>query len=570
MLSTIDVYIRQGPRLLRRVTGQGTATLRVHRLGAQPIVRHFLERMNVGGILRGCLGGARQGQIDHGQAIEVVVHNYVLSPGPLYRIADWVAPIEASVFDWSESQKSAVNDDRIARALDALASERGRSVFFRLALRVIKDFKLETQRIHFDTTTVTFSGRYETSRVEPRITFGYNKDHRPDLKQLVFGLNVTADGAVPLLHHVWSGNRTDDNVHRRNTDDLRHLLERDDFIYVADGKLCTADNLRAIADYGGKFVTVLPRTRREDARFRDQLRERAARWKTLLKIPDSRRKDGPPDIYSTCAGPATTDDGYRLIWIRSSQKACLDAQARLDEIRKAEIEIRELSLNRRGLKTARAIRQAVRAILKRRRCEAFLNFSVHRYTETTTRYLRPGRPRPKDPVRAIKQPRWRLKLQRDAEALRRQAHTDGVFPLVTNLPPSKGKRESLLMYKYQPYVEKRFSQLKTELVIAPVFLKKPRRVVGLIHAYFIALALVSLIERQVRLAMRNRKLNSLPLLPEARDTETPTAARILETFSDVSWYEFDRNGETVAFPIALTPLQTQLLELLEVPRTVYP
>jgi len=478
-----------------------------------------------------------------------------------------VAPIEASVFGLSEAQKAAVNDDRIARALDALASERGRNVFFRLALRIIKDFKLETRRIHFDTTTVTFSGKYEGSRVEPRITFGYNKDHRPDLKQLVFGLNVTADGAVPLLHHVWSGNRTDDSVHRRNTDDLRQLLGRDDFIYVADGKLCTADNLQAIADYGGKFVTVMPRTRREDTRFRDKLRERPARWKTLLKIPNRRRKDEPPDIYSTCAGPAATDDGYRLIWVRSSQKAQLDARARLDVIRAAELEVRELSLNRRGLKTAPSIRHAVRAIIKRHRCASFLTFSLHRYTETTTRYLRRGRPRPSDPVRAIKQPRWRLKLQRDADALRRESHADGVFPLVTNL--RQGKREILLIYKYQPYVEKRFSHLKTELEIAPVYLKKPRRVAGLIHAYFIALALVSLIERQVRLAMQQRKIESLPLLPEGRETETPTAARILEAFTDVCWYEFERNGETVAFPITLTALQTQLLDFLDVPRTAY-
>jgi transposase len=331
----LEVYTRQGAPLLRRHTGRGSATLRVHRLGAHPIVHHFLERMNVAGILRGALGGARQGHIDHSLAVEVLLHNYVVSPGPLYRIAAWVAPLEASVFGLSEAQKAAVNDDRIARALDALASERGRNVFFRLALRIIKDFTLETRRIHFDTTTVTFSGQYATSCVEPRITFGYNKDHRPDLKQLVFGLNVTADGAVPLLHHVWSGNRTDDSVHRRNTDDLRQLLGRDDFIYVADGKLCTADNLQAIADYGGQFVTVLPRTRREDVRFRQTLRERPARWKTVLTIPNRRRHHEPPDVYSTCAGAAATDDGYRLIWVRSSQKAKLDAQARLGAIRQA-------------------------------------------------------------------------------------------------------------------------------------------------------------------------------------------------------------------------------------------
>jgi transposase len=559
---------RQAQRVVCQQNGQSTATLRVHHVGAHPIVRHFLERMNVGGILHGCLSGARQGLVDHSVAIEALVHNFVLSPGPLYRVGDWVAPVDAAAFGISEAQKTVINDDRIARALDALASERGRNVFFRLALRLIKDFNLETRRVHFDTTTVTFSGTYATSRVEPRITFGYNKDHRPDLKQLVFGLNVTADGAVPLLHHVWSGNRTDDSVHRRNTDDLRRLLGHDDFVYVADGKLCTVDNLQAISDYGGKFVTIMPRTRREDARFRDDLRQRPARWKALLKVPNRRLHDEPPDVYSTCARAGATDDGYRLIWIRSSQKARLDAQVRLDGIRKAEIEVGELSLNRRGLKTARAIRMAVRDILKRRHCATFLSFTVHRYAETSTRYLRRGRPRPNDPVRVIKRTRWRLKLQRNSDALRREAHTDGVFPLVTNLR-RQGKREILLIYKYQPYIEKRFSHLKTELEIAPVYLKKPRRVVGLIHAYFIALALVSLIERQVRLGMQRRVIESLPLLPEGRVTETPTAARILETFADVSWYEFERGEETVAFPIKLSPLQNQLLELLDVPRASY-
>lgn len=103
-------------------------------------------------------------------------------------------------------------------------------------------------------------------------------------------------------------------------------------------------------------------------------------------------------------------------------------------------------------------------------------------------------------------------------------------------------------------MEKRFSNLKTELEIALAYLKTPRRVVGLLPAHFIALALVSLIERQVRLSVKKNNIDSLPLLPEGRDTETPTAARILEAFTDVSWYEFERTGETVAFPIKLTAL----------------
>ena len=69
--------------------------------------------------------------------------------------------------------------------------------------------------------------------------------------------------------------------------------------------------------------------------------------------------------------------------------------------------------------------------------------------------------------------------------------------------------------------------------------------------------------------MQQRKIASLPLPPEGRETETPTAARILEAFTDICWYEFERDGETVTFPVTLTALQTQLLDFLDVPRTAY-
>jgi transposase len=80
-----------------------------------------------------------------------------------------------------------------------------------------------------------------------------NKDHRPDLKQLVFGLNVTADGAVPISHDIYSGNRTDDTIHLGNVDSLRQLLGRSDFIYVADSKLATRKNLGDVLQTGRRF-----------------------------------------------------------------------------------------------------------------------------------------------------------------------------------------------------------------------------------------------------------------------------------------------------------------------------
>jgi transposase len=562
------MYTRQPPNI--KNSSSGSATLKVHLLGACPIIRHFLERMDLERIIQSCLPPSSL-TLSHGKTLSVLIQNLIISPAPLYRIAEWANPFDASALGLNESDKEVLNDDRVARSLDALASEHGRSLFFRLALGMIKQFELETERIHFDTTTVTFHGRYKTSFKEPKITHGINKDHRPDLRQLVFGLNVTSDGAVPLSHQIYSGNRTDDTVHRSNIDNLRQLLGREDFIYVADSKLCTVNNLHHIARYGGKFVTVLPRTRREDKIFRERLRQIKVRWHHILTIPNKRRKDLPPDVfYTSSEGPSQTKEGYRIVWIKSSQKALLDREIRLQSIEKTEISLVNLAgkLNKRNLKNKRAIGKAYKAILQKYNCQSFIDVKIRQKTQVVIHRLRRGRPSEKDPVEKISYPVFKLEFMRNKEGIHRESRTDGVFPLLSNLTTA-GKKEVLLIYKYQPYLEKRFSQLKTDHEIAPVYLKKPKRVAALIHAYFIAIAASSLIERQVRKSMVEEKISELPLFPEGRTTKTPTAMRILEAFSDLCWYEFEGTKEQAVFPIKLSALQKQLLRLLDLPENFY-
>jgi hypothetical protein len=101
------------------------------------------------------------------------------------------------------------------------------------------------------------------------ITWGYNKDHRPDLKQLLYILTVARDGAVPLYFQVASGNVADDQTHRATWDLLCRLTGRRNFLYVADCKLATTENMAYIHQRQGRFLTVLPRSRSEDRAFRD-------------------------------------------------------------------------------------------------------------------------------------------------------------------------------------------------------------------------------------------------------------------------------------------------------------
>lgn len=555
----------------RRAAG-GRGTLEIHSLGPHPLIQHFLERLGVVRILDKHIHSNRSGVLTHGTAIGILIHNVLVSRDPLYRLNEWLEPIEPAALGITGEQKLAFNDDRMARALDQLSEFGGRGVFFQLALRCIKLYGLETRRIHHDTTSISFSGQYEDSRRSPRITHGHSKAHRPDLKQLVFGLNVTADGAVPLSHGVFSGNRTDDTIHRDNFDGLRSLLERDDFIYVADSKLCTKENLEHIDSHGGRFVTILPKTRKEDTGFREKLRYKAARWRPILTVEAPQSGPAALERYSTCPGPRKTEDGFRLIWIRSSVKQQQDLDKRKKRLEKAKAELSDLAdrLNKRSLKTKRQIKAAADVILDKHDCEHFLRVSLIPSVVTTYKRLKPGRPKAGDEKKRVSKTVYALQVKEDAVRLRQERNTDGVFPLVTNLTTKESKAADVLqMYRYQPHLERRFQNLKTEYAVAPVYLKKPSRVVGILHVYFLALTVAALIEREIRRRMNEEEIEALPIYPEERECTAPSCPRLLELFSQVSWYRHTSGGEAATFPVSLTGNQLEVLRLLGVPRLTY-
>ena len=93
------------------------------------------------------------------------------------------------------------------------------------------------------------------------------------------------------------------------------------------------------------------------------------------------------------------------------------------------------------------------------------------------------------------------------------ARSDGIFPLVTNVADFN-ELELLQAYKRQPVIEKRFSQLKTDFEVAPVYLKAVHRIQALLCVYFFVLLLEALLERQLRQAMRSEKIEELPMYPE--------------------------------------------------------
>jgi transposase len=570
------MYTNQGRTRFAVRTAQGTATLQRRYYGPHPIIEHYLRRIGLADIIEDCLGNgsysADTRAITHADVVRLLVHNIIVSAVPLYRIGQWASSVEPTAIGMTTEQHAAINDDRIARTLDTLGTERARNLFFRLALRVMKDFAIVAQRIHFDTTTVTFRGDYSRCSNQPAIARGHNKDGHPELKQLVFGLSVTADGAVPLQHGVYSGNRNDDTLHENTIDRLRSLLSRSDFVYVADSKLCSADNLAHIAGGGGKFVSVYPAGRKEVKAFLQRLRDGpAVRWSLLAAEEQAGGHVRPQRYYRCPDSEQLTAEGYRLLWVRSSYKMSIDRSSREHAIEKAIAQMNALKLNRGRLSTRAQIIKAQSAIVAKYKLKPFLTVHVaHRFQENPQPKRRRRIKRTAQPSHKGQRCLYYLNISRNEAAIKAETRVDGVFPLITNLDTTHHIREVLDIYKYQPYVEKKFALLKSELRVAPMFLKKPSRVAAMLHVYFIAIMVASLIERTVRTAMRQGHIEQLELLPEQRFTKNPTCPRVLEAFTDLCEHVVAQPGnQPLLFPLALTEQQKMLLHLLDVPESTY-
>jgi transposase len=548
-------------------------------VGATPLVRHFLQRLQLPQLFEKHLPvlPGRPPSPSSAVTLTLLVTNLLLARQPLYALAAWSARRVPEHLGLQPGQAALLNDDRCGRALDHLQRADRASLLTALVRRAVQAFVIDLSEFHQDTTTVTFAGDYAgqppATQAErpPRITFGYNKDHRPDLKQLLFGITISADGAVPLHCKTYDGNTTDDQVHRDTWDFLRQLVGHSDFLYVADSKLCSRDNLHHIATRHGRFLTVMPRTRAEDGFFRAYLQDHEVAWREVHREANPRRQDGPGIVYHAVEAPQLSAEGYRVLWYRSSQKEEQEQQQRQRHLQRARARLEELQgPTRRRLRTAGAAREAGERIAAEEHVQSLLRIQVTREVTVSHRQVSPGRPGPDTAYRRVETWHYRIEVEEDAEALRRTARCDGLFPLMTN-DATLSLEEALRKYKYQPFVEKRHEQLKSVFGVAPMWLKNVGRIASLLWLYYVVELSQALLERELRRRMQAQAIPSLALYPEGRASEAPTAALLLNLLEGQRRHRLlDSHGaELRRFHDELPPAAREALELLGVDATPY-
>jgi transposase len=552
---------------------QGSFHLDSWTVGALPIVNRFLERLDISGLLdRHLEASDPRCAVPPRKALLLLIRNLIVDRHPLYRLGEWAASVLPGLTGMDRAGLGQINDDRIGRALDRLFDADRLAMLTELVLRMLRRFEVGVGELHNDSTTLSLQGAYPGAdgrplRGKPTVPAerGHSKDHRPDLRQLLWILTVSSDGGVPVHFKVAAGNTEDSTTHIETWDRLRALVGRPDFLYVADSKLCTGPNLRHIDGQGGWFITVLPRSRREDGLFRRWLATSTPRWEPVARRPDPRRRDGPPDLVLAMESPIPDPQGFRILWFLSSHKMRRDADWRQECLRKARERLEAFQATLQGprcrYRTRKGVADKVGEILEETQTAGYIVWQVGweqeiiyhtvRHGERTRKYRRGARNR------------YVLRWETDGEALRAAAAGDGVFPLITNRRDLSALEVFDAYRCRQPAVEGRHHLLKTILAATPLHLQNIGRVEALLFLEFIALMVHALIERQLRRAMEAAGQEAIPLYPEDRPCAAPTTARLVDLFQAVQFHQL-RAGDAVVqeFAPELSTIQKDMLRLL--------
>lgn len=532
-------------------------------VGALPVICTYFEQLGLAATIDRLV--PYEGEVSLGTLAEILIANRLLRPKALFRVGDWAQT--AALTDYYGLTAAQLNDDRLGRALERLARHAD-DVQAALVLRAIAVFDLDVTQIHYDLTSVELFGAYaeptatgptpagapeappQAAMPAPRPAYGRTKSGRRNVKQVQRGLNVTGDGGVPVGHLPLDGNAGESPSHLENLQKLTKLLPPGELLYLGDTKLDTPTNLLTIAARKGRFLcggAFSPQLQERFLKHRRKLRPVAYWPKSQAERPPAERDqyqafEASELLRGTAAG-RTVRLRYRLIFVWSQSKARQEAATRERHVAKIreEFEAVQRNLGRYSLKTRAAIVRRLEGA-----CARYAEGQLFRYE-----------------LGQDANGAFALRFGLDSAALARWQQLEGVYVLKTNLPKAaRPVAEVLRAYRGQSQVERRFHHLKGPLAVAPMFLKSPERIAGLLAILVWALMVLALMERQVRRRLRSKPLYGL--YPEGRPSPAPTGPALLECFSTLCVVIVHTAEATVRQLAQPTEVQQRLLQLLGV------
>ena len=461
-----------------------------------------------------------------GQAVQAMVLNGLGFVGrPLYLTPEFYRTKPLDVLIGAGIEAEDLNSDSLGKALDYVHQAGITELFAEISAHALKTYGIEVRFAHLDTTAFSLEGAYEvdpeTDDDEPqpiKITYGYSKDHRPDLKQAILGLISVNRTSIPAYLSAVSGNVSDKTSMPEMAEVYLKQFGADEHapVLVADTALYSAETLEDLSN--NQWVTRVPATLTE---------AKAA----LVSSPRDEmvKSERPGYRYREMTSEY---GGVEQRWlVVYSEGRAQQEQTQLErqierEQEKIGKQIKKLSRQRFNCEA-----DADQALVKANR-----GWKFHRLTGSSqahTRYAQAGRPTQDSETITD----WQLEvdLERDEEKIRMRTDALGKYILATNLldPQELPAEELLTVYKDQNRsVERGFRFLKDPFFFtSSFFLKKPSRIMGLLMVMGLSLLIYALAEHH----LRQQLVETGQSIPDqkGKPTQNPTMRRVFQMFEGI-------------------------------------
>lgn len=440
-------------------------------IGAMPMIVDYLKKIqfaqNIDNIVKPLRSNNER--LSHGTTCFVFILYLLCRPHVTYKLESWVQETTYLKAIFPDISSKHFTDDRLGDTFKALYRSGIRNLFSSQSINIIKEFNLSLKQIHCDFTSFTVSGCYDEDeeQVGIKVTYGFSKANKPNMKQFMQEVSVVDDGGVPIAAQTLDGNTSDVTRYAPVWKDIKECLGSSDFLVVGDCKLSSHDNLLTIASGSGYFLAPL-------AMYSPEKKELKKLILVDKRIPLNllEKKDRDETIvfkgFETQATIVDEKTGkeypYRKLYIYSSQ---LEAQrmSTLDRhICDVSDELNEIAKRINHYKifdTEEKINKKISSILKSQGLEEIINYTLEKDILTEKKKIGRGKVTPNSKYEEVQKTMYKLEYSINKEAKEEYQKVCGYFILATNKSSSALTiKQGLIAYKQEWKVESIFHRLK--------------------------------------------------------------------------------------------------------------
>jgi len=490
------------------------------------VVAGMYEELGIGELLDNVIEqDLEQRQLSIGQCVKAMVLNGLgLAQRRLYLTADFFKNKPVDILLGEGIEASMITSDALAGTLDDIYNNGASELFALASSQAVKRLGLRPKIGHDDVTSFHVDGSYDNEALEDdqedarlvRLSRGYSRDHRPDLKQIALELIVENEAKLPIAMRTLSGNTNDQTILQESVH--RHIEQ----LQNVGIEVCVKDS-------AGYNKTALQYHETAALPWIMRVPERITEAKNLVK-------ELPLDIFQ----PLVEGYSYHAIcsqygetkqrWLVIHSEARQSGKYVQKKIRKlTDIDMKVMKeLSKQNFHCQADALKALEKCVTSLKLTTITDYCIIEEKS----YAKVGRPT--DAAEVIITYKLQLYPASCTKIHQALCHQASRFIIATDILDTDklSEIEVLTSYKNNQKVESGFAFLKDPMFLAnTIFLKKTERIIALMMVMTLCLLVYAAIEHRIRTTLVTHNI----FVPDQKrkPTQNPTARWFFQLFLDV-------------------------------------